>query len=81
MVARHLTLLDANPLLKNTFLGTNGWLDIYGLPIGYARAGGAGVLRTQRGVLVELNGVISTLNAGEVARSAGLIPAAALVSE
>jgi photosystem II stability/assembly factor-like uncharacterized protein len=81
VVARHLRVLDANPLLGNTYLATAGWLDIYGLPMGYARAGGAGVLRAQRGVLVELNGVISTLNAGEVARSAGLIPAAALVSE
>ena len=81
VVSRHLQILDHTPLLKNTFLATPHWLDIYGLPMGYARVGDAGVLRAQRGVLIELNGTISSLNAGEIARSAGLVPAAALISE
>ena len=81
VVSRHVQVLDANTLLKNTFLANAAWLDVYGLPMGYSRVGDAGVVRAQRGVLIELNGVISSLNAGEIARSAGLIPAAALVSE
>jgi len=41
-----------------------------------AKCSGGMVVRAQRGVLIELNGVISSLNAVEIARSAGLIPAA-----
>ncbi len=81
VVGRHLQVLEANPLLRNTFRAPANWLDVYGLPMGYGRVGGAAVVRAQRGVLIELNGVISSLNAGEIARSAGLIPSAALVSE
>ncbi len=81
VMSRHVQILDANTLLKNTFLANADWLDVYGLPMGYARVGDAAAVRAQRGVLIELNGIISSLNAGEIARSAGLIPAAALVSE
>lgn len=78
---RHLVILDRNEAIKNRFLANPLWLQDFGLPMGYADFGAVRVLRAQRAVLIERNGVVTIPNTGEIASAAGLIPLGAALPE
>lgn len=79
--ARHLVLLERNALIGDRFLANALWLQDFGLPMAYGEVGSKRVLRTQRAVFVEEGGVVTRLNAGDIAKEAGFIPAQAAEPE
>lgn len=89
VVARHLALLDSSPAIKARFLRDPAWLDQYGLPMGYADEGTSYVLRAQRAAFQQWKvdvpwakaGEVTVVNAGDLAKEAGLLPPAATQPE
>lgn len=80
----HLALLDPYPLFREVFAGSD-WRDLYGLPISFQDFGPFQTVRTQRQVLQVFTvaglggavGTVSVANSGDIAKEAGLVPAAA----
>lgn len=89
VVARHLALLDAYPAIRARYLGEPQWLERYGLPVSAAEFDTVAVVRSQRAVFQQWRldvpwaraGEVTVANGGELARDAGLLPAAALEPE
>ena len=89
VVARHLALLDANPAIRARFLAEPDWLNRFGLPMAAADFGGVYVVRAQRATLQQWKsdvpwaraGQVTVANGGDIAKEAGLFPAAALIPE
>ena len=85
MIAAHLALLDTNPAIKSSYLSDPGFLDHYGLPMGYADYGNLAVLRCQRAVFQQwkvatqfaTTNQVLIANGGDNAKDAGLVPASA----
>ena len=78
VLGQHLELLERNAAIMQRFLLNPLWLQDFGLPMGYAELGSVRVLRAQRAVLIEQNGIVTIANSGEIAKSAGYIPVGAL---
>ena len=86
VVQRHVALLDQDPALKRRYLAEPGWMDVFGLPMGYADYGDVAVVRGQRAALQRWKvavpwaraGEITVINGGDLAKEAGLFPKEAL---
>lgn len=89
VVARHLALLEANPAIRERFLATPRWLDLYGLPTSVADYGDVYVVRAQRAIVQQWRvatpwarpGDVLIANTGEVLRESGLLDGALFVPE
>jgi hypothetical protein len=89
VVARHLALLDGNTAVRARFLAEPDWLGRFGLPVAVADYPGVYVVRAQRAVLQQWKeatpwaaaGEVTVANGGDLAKEAGLFPAASLVPE
>jgi hypothetical protein len=86
---RRLKYLDGNPQIKQRFLADRNWQDVYGLPVSFDETEQAWVLRAQRAVFqywkVDVpwarKGTVTIAHGGDLAKEAGLLPAAALEPE
>jgi hypothetical protein len=86
VVQRHVGFLNAYPDLQEFYLGTNDWLNVYGLPVSVKNYGAFITVRTQRATLQRWNvdmpwaaaGQIVVGNGADVAKEAGLWPITAL---
>jgi hypothetical protein len=87
--ANHLAILDQNAALKGRFLSNPNWLEHYGLPMAIKDMGNAVVLRAQRAAFQywkedvpwAKKGQVTIVNAGDIAKESGLVPAFAQVPE
>ncbi|MGI8912711.1 MAG: hypothetical protein ACR2JY_02790 [Chloroflexota bacterium] len=87
----HLAILDADPAIKAKYLSDPNWLDHYGLPMALQDMGPAVVMRGQRAVIQHWKvdapasgvhaGDITVALGGDIAKEAGLIPAAATLPQ
>lgn len=86
IVAAHQALLDANPALKAAYFADPDPLSHYGLPMtGPVDEGDVVVVRCQRAALQQWKqnvpwakaGQVTVANGGDIAKEAGLVPAAA----
>ena len=81
----HLALLDVNPAIRDAYFAVPSWLTRLGLPIAYGDFGSMVAMRTQRAVLQQWlvdvpwarAGQVVFANSGDLAKEAGLFPAAA----
>ncbi len=82
VVSRHLSFLDQNQAIKDTFLSDPSWMDHYGLPVSYADEGNSFVVRAQRATFQYWKadvpwakaGTVTIANGGDLAKEAGLWP-------
>lgn len=89
VVDRHLALLDGNPAIRERFLSTQRWLELYGLPMAVADYGDVYVVRAQRAIFQQWRiatpwsriGDVLIANTGEVVRESGLLDADLFVPE
>lgn len=89
VVARRQAMLDIDPTLRSAYFAVPNSIDRYGLPVSAADVGNAIVVRCQRAVLQRWKtdvpwaraGQVTIANAGDLAKEAGLLPSAAVVSE
>jgi len=91
VVQAHLAILDADPAIKARYLSDPDWLDHFGLPMALQDMGPAVVMRGQRAVIQRWKidapasgvhaGDITVALGGDIAKEAGLIPAAAVVPQ
>lgn len=92
IVARHQQFLASNPAIQTAYFGVSDPLTIYGLPMSQPtpEANGAViVVRLQRAVLQQwltpqpwaTPGQVTVANAGDIAKTAGLLPASSLIPQ
>jgi hypothetical protein len=89
IVARRWGLLDTNDAIKERYFGDPSPLDHYGLPVSYADLGESFVLRAQRAAFQYWKsdvpwaaaGEVTVVNAGDLAKEAGILPGPALAPE
>jgi len=85
IVARHLALLDRSPAIKARYFAAADPLTQYGLPQGTGDFGGVFVIRCERAAFQQWRistsfaspGDVTQVNAGDLAKEFGLIPAEA----
>jgi S1-C subfamily serine protease len=85
VVARHLALLDQDPAIRARYLADPQAIRDYGLPQGAEDFGGVFVLRSQRAAFQHWRiatsfaqpGDVTQVNAGDLAKEFGLVPASA----
>lgn len=85
IMENHLALLDVNPAIRDAYFAVPSWLTRLGLPIAYGDFGSMVAMRTQRAVLQQWlvdvpwarAGQVVFANSGDLAKEAGLFPAAA----
>lgn len=82
----HLRLLEQNPNIKAAYYSAADPINVFGLPMGYAKVGDAYVLRAQRAVfqqwLIDVPwaraGQVVIANGGDIAKESGVISGAYL---
>jgi hypothetical protein len=82
VVARHVSMLDDYPAMKDFYLSDPNWLETYGLPVSVSAYGPMVTARLQRGMLqlwtVDMPwakaGTVVVGNGGDLAKEAGLWP-------
>lgn len=82
VVARHMTILDRDPALRDAYLSETRWLDLYGLPMGYKDYPSVTVVRGQRAALQQWKvdlpwakaGDVAVANGGDIAKEANIFP-------
>jgi hypothetical protein len=87
IVARHLALLDRNPAIKARYFADPDPIADFGLPQGTGDFGGVFVVRCERAAFQQWRiatyfaqpGEVTQVNAGDLAKEVGLVPAAASV--
>jgi S1-C subfamily serine protease len=87
IVARHLALLDRNPAIKARYFADPDPIADFGLPQGTGDFGGVFVVRCERATFQQWRiatyfarpGQVTQVNAGDLAKEVGLVPAAASV--
>ncbi len=85
IMQNHLQLLAVDETIRDFFLGSPRWLDLYGLPVSYEDFGPVKVLRTQRQIIQVWDvpgiggpvGEAILANTGDIAKEFGLIPESA----
>lgn len=86
---RHWAFLDTNPAIKARYWADSAPLEHFGLPMSYSDEGNAFVIRAQRAIFQywkeevpwARKGQVTVANGGDLAKEAGLLPAAAIVPE
>lgn len=89
VVARHLSLLDANPQLRRAYFADATPVETFGLPQAIADMGPAVVLRSQRAAFqlwkvrtaFAQPGQITVVNGGDLVKESGLLPPDATAPE
>jgi Trypsin-like peptidase domain len=87
IVARHLALLDRNPAIKARYFADPNPIADFGLPQGTGDFGGVYVVRCERAAFQQWRiatyfaqpGEVTQVNAGDLAKEVGIVPAAATV--
>ena len=82
VVARHVGILDAYPVMKDLYLSDPAWLEAYGLPLSVKEYGPFATARLQRATIQLWNasvpwaaaGTAVVGNGGDLAKEAGLWP-------
>src|SRR5919108_449351 len=89
IIARRWGFLDTNEAIKARYFGAPAPLDHFGLPVSYADLGDSFVLRAQRAAFQYWKrdvpwaaaGEVTVVNAGDLAKEAGVLPGPALAPE
>lgn len=89
VTSRHWAFLDASPAIKTRYWQDGDPLNHFGLPVSYGDMGNCLVIRAQRAIFQYWKedvpwahrGQVTIANGGDLAKEAGLLPAAAIVPE
>jgi len=89
VVARHLAILNQNPAIRARYFADPDPLDDFGLPQSAASFGNVFVVRCERAAFQQWSvatpfaqpGDVTVVNAGDLAKELGVVPAAAIVPE